>query len=98
MANDKPNKLKRSRKRFWILTFTLLASMASFAFSFAGVIANTTRVIGGMTLFALSPLAGEEIISDVGKANAAGDDFITITAVLGCLLLGLFFVLFKKLK
>jgi len=51
-----------------------------------------------MTLFALAPLAGEEIISDVEKANAAGDDFITITAVLGCLLLGLFFVLFKKLK
>lgn len=98
MANKKPDEPKRSWKRFWVLTLTLLASMASFSLSIFGVIANTTRVIGGMTLSAMVPMAGEEIMSDVEKANTSGDDFITVTAVIGCLLLGLFFVLFRKLK
>lgn len=98
MNDELPEKPKRLRKRFWILTFTLLASIASFALSLFGVIVSFLGVMGGIFTFVVIPTAGDYIFTKVEEQNAGADTFITMTAVLGCLFLALYLVLLFKLK
>ncbi len=98
MNNNEPETRRPNRKRFWILTLTILASLGSFAFAMYGVLYATMGAFVGLLSFGLMPFAGKQISDQMHETDRLGDLMIAGGVIGGIIFLMLFFVLRRKLK